>query len=95
MTLWHDIALHVRCKRIRRILQNYCDSELDDATTNRVAAHLEQCQRCGHEVSIYRAIKRSIKSGGNQINPQAVERLRNLAEQLATTGEYRGKDHES
>ncbi len=94
MKLGSRIAVRIRCMRTRRILQNYCDGELDDASTNRVAAHIEECRRCGLEVSVYKDIKRSLQTKSKQVNPDALERLRVLAEQLANGGKTDGFDYD-
>ncbi len=65
----------MNCLQVARVLQSYLDGETDDVTARRVAAHLEDCRRCGLEASVYREIhnalaRRAEPDGG------AVDRLR-------------------
>ncbi len=48
------------CRQALRVIQSYVDGELDDATTHRLAAHLEDCRRCGLRATTYRAIKEAL-----------------------------------
>ncbi|KQX30699.1 hypothetical protein ASD97_12700 [Streptomyces sp. Root63] len=65
----------MNCMQVGRVLQSYLDGETDEVTARRVAAHLEDCRRCGLEASVYRelhdALARRAEPGGG-----AVERLR-------------------
>lgn len=64
-----------RCLRTSRALQRYLDGEADDLTAARVAAHLEECRRCGLQAQTYRAIKRALRGSGN-VDELALHRLR-------------------
>ncbi len=78
---------HVRamsCMAVGRRLQHYLDGELDDARTARIAAHLEQCLRCGLEADAYEHIKTSLaQRGPDRPDDPALERLRAFADHLA------------
>ncbi|MBS2963553.1 zf-HC2 domain-containing protein [Actinocrinis puniceicyclus] len=73
------------CMHVGPKLQAYLDGEVDDATVERVAAHLEYCRKCGLELAAYRAIKHAL---GQRQQPadDALARLRSFGEQLAATG---------
>jgi hypothetical protein len=52
-----------------------------------VSAHLEECRQCGLDADTYRAIKSSIASYPAEASTkEAVGRLREFAQHLATTG---------
>lgn len=76
------------CLEVARVLQSYLDGETDEITARRVAAHLEDCRRCGLEVELYREIKRAITRRA-ALDSEAVARLRAFGEAL-----LRGTDPE-
>ncbi len=49
------------CRQVGRILQRYLDGDLDQSAADKVADHLEDCRRCGLEVTVYREIKASLR----------------------------------
>jgi len=74
------IGLRVRCHRAARELQAYLDGEVDDRTWQLVAAHLEECRRCGLEVDAYAAIKVAVAGRGGaepvgELDPAVLARL--------------------
>ncbi|MER6632604.1 anti-sigma factor [Streptomyces sp. NPDC000987] len=66
------------CTQAARALQAYLDGETDEATARRVAAHLENCHRCGPDAETYRRIKDAL-ARRPEPDPDAVERLREFA----------------
>lgn len=48
------------CREVATLLQRYLDGKVDDHTRRRVAAHLEDCRRCGLEAKTYRALKHAL-----------------------------------
>ncbi|MEU3177256.1 zf-HC2 domain-containing protein [Streptomyces albidoflavus] len=60
--------------QVARLLQSYLDGETDEASARRVAAHLEDCRRCGLEASVYQEI-RSALARRTEPDSQTVERL--------------------
>lgn len=71
------------CHQVGRMIQSYLDGELDDDATHRVAAHLEDCRRCGMEADTYNALKSALRRGAPQLVGESVERLRAFGERLA------------
>lgn len=71
------------CHQVGRVLQSYLDDELDDDAAHRVAAHLEDCRRCGLEAEIYEALKVSLRRGPAGLADGPVTRLREFGERLA------------
>ncbi|MFF4544013.1 anti-sigma factor family protein [Streptomyces sp. NPDC001435] len=67
--------------QVARVLQAYLDGETDEVTARRVAAHLEDCRRCGLEAETYQKIKSALSRRAVP-EPEAVERLRGFAEGL-------------
>lgn len=91
MTLLERLTMR-RCRQVATVLQGYLDGEVDPATAHMVRDHLEECRRCGLEASTYRAIKTAIPvaeatASRTKVDPQAVERLRRFAEDLARASE--------
>jgi anti-sigma factor RsiW len=73
------------CREVATYLHRYLDGEVDDRTRRRVAAHLEDCRRCGLEAETYRALKRALARRG-ALPDDAVARLHSFAEQLLAGG---------
>ncbi|MFI6931108.1 anti-sigma factor family protein [Streptomyces sp. NPDC050287] len=71
------------CRDVARVLQACLDGETDEVTARRVAAHGEDCRRCGLEITVYREIKNSL---ARQEVPDetATARLRAFAATLLT-----------
>lgn len=93
MTLWNETTSRASCMRTMRILQTYLDGGLDDLTARRVAAHLEECRRCGLESSVYREIKAALRANNRPVDPQALDRLRRFGEQLTGNDQPSSGDH--
>jgi anti-sigma factor RsiW len=72
----------LRCLRASRALQAYLDGEAGERTARQVAAHLEDCRRCGMQAATYRAIKHALRSTGGQPDELAVHRLRAFTRSL-------------
>ncbi|MGK5448618.1 anti-sigma factor family protein [Streptomyces radiopugnans] len=75
----------MNCLQVARVLQAYLDGETDEITARRVAAHLEDCRRCGLEASVYREIKSAL-ARHEQPDAGAVHRLRVFGEALLRHG---------
>lgn len=71
--------------RVARVLQSYLDGETDEITARRVAAHVEDCRRCGLEASVYREIKNALERRDAPA-AEAVARLRGFGESLLSDG---------
>jgi anti-sigma factor (TIGR02949 family) len=76
------------CHEVGQLLQRYLDGELDTPRARRLAAHLEDCRRCGLEADTYEQIKASLAQRRARDLPlDALERLNDFARQLARGGE--------
>jgi anti-sigma factor RsiW len=71
------------CMKVIQALQSYLDGHTDEATTRRVANHLEACRRCGLEAATYRQLKASLARRTPQVDDVTVERLRAFGRDLA------------
>jgi anti-sigma factor RsiW len=71
------------CHQVGQVLQSYLDDELDARATRKVAAHLEDCRRCGLEAETYEALKASLRRGPPGLADEPVTRLRQFGERLA------------
>ena len=71
------------CRQVGKVLQTYLDAELDNDTACKVAAHLEDCRRCGLEAETYEALKQSLCRGPAGSADEPVARLRDFGERLA------------
>ncbi|MGH8300117.1 MAG: anti-sigma factor family protein [Steroidobacteraceae bacterium] len=93
MKMWDPARSRLRCLATMRVLQSYLDGTLDEVSTRRVAAHLEDCRRCGLEAEVYEQIKASLGQQDQPVDPRAIERLRQFGEQLAHGGPSTPDDH--
>jgi anti-sigma factor RsiW len=70
------------CREVGKVLQRYLDGHIDELTAEKVAEHLEDCRRCGLELTVYREIKASLARRSPEIPETALVRLRRFGEQL-------------
>jgi anti-sigma factor RsiW len=70
------------CREVGKVLQHYLDGHVDDLTADKVAQHLEDCRRCGLELTVYQEIKASLATQSPVLSDPAVLRLRRFGEQL-------------
>ena len=70
------------CREVGKVLQRYLDGHVDELTAEKVAEHLEDCRRCGLELTVYRQIKASLARQSPQVPETALDRLRRFGEQL-------------
>jgi len=74
------------CHEVAELLQQYLDDESDEVTAGRVAAHLDDCERCGMEADVYREIKAALARRREPLPDVSVRRLRRLGERIAAGG---------
>jgi len=73
----------MQCDEVGRLLQHYIDGHLDERRANRLAAHLEDCLRCGLEANTYQRIKGSLAERRGSVPADSLARLREFGERLA------------
>ena len=76
---WRRNKPEVSCREVGKVLQAYLDGELENET-EKVAAHVEHCPRCGLEAETYTKIKRALGSPDTDLDGQTVARLREFGE---------------
>ena len=70
------LGVLLRCMRDGRMLERRLDGELDDAVAaDRIARHLEECERCGLSARTLTAVKRSLRTGRADADRPALRRL--------------------
>ena len=74
------------CDQVAVVLQEYLDNELDPNEVPKVLKHLETCRDCGLEAQLYERIKGSLQSHQTAPDQGSIDRIRNLATELATSG---------
>ena len=80
---WRSSHSEPNCREVGRVLQSFLDRELSEDDEDAVAAHLEVCRRCGMSADAYIEIKGALSSLGDDVDEDAVDRLRAFGEQLA------------
>lgn len=73
----------MKCDEVGRLLQRYLDGHLDQRRGARLAAHLEDCHRCGLEANTYERIKSSLAERLDSVPADSLARLREFGERLA------------
>jgi len=73
---------HLSCRQVGRLVQGYLDGETDEETAAKVAAHLEDCKRCGLDAQTYREIKAALARNAPGDLDESVGRLREFGESL-------------
>lgn len=71
------------CHEVGALLQHFLDDELDERRAARIAAHLEDCRRCGLEAEAYEQIKVSLAGRRADVPLDALKRLREFGRHLA------------
>jgi anti-sigma factor RsiW len=71
------------CGEVGKWLQHYLDRELDDSRSQRLAAHLEDCRRCGLEADTYHRIKDSLAAHQPTVPADSLARLREFGARIA------------
>jgi len=75
------------CGEVGEWLQHYLDGELNDRRSERLAAHLEDCRRCGLEADTYERIKHSLADHQPSVPADSLARLREFGARIARGGE--------
>ncbi len=70
------------CAEVAALLQQYLDDESDEVTAGRVAAHLDDCERCGVDADVYRDITAAL-ARRRRLPDVSVHRLRQFGDRIA------------
>jgi anti-sigma factor RsiW len=76
----------MNCMQVGRRLQRYIDGDVDELTARRIMLHLEDCRRCGLEVTTYTEIKASLARRDEVLPDDALARLRSFGKRLIEEG---------
>lgn len=74
------------CHEVALVMQQYLDGELDQVATQAVAAHLEDCRRCGMEAEEYERLKTRLGDLSAPVDEDAIRRLRDFVDGLIDDG---------
>lgn len=89
MNDWLDRLLRPECHRVRTLMDAWLDGELAPDQAHRVAAHLQDCARCGVELETYQRVKDSLAAVAVHLrppaDPEALARLQQFADDLTGT----------
>jgi len=66
----------VDCREVGRVLQNYLDNDVEPGFAGKIAAHLDECKKCGLEATTYTQIKDSLGDTRPEVDTDAIQRLR-------------------
>jgi len=72
----------VNCREVGRVLQSYLDDNVEPDFAGKIAAHLDECKKCGLEADTYRQIKDSLGDTRPDVDTDAIERLRSFGSRL-------------
>jgi anti-sigma factor RsiW len=72
----------MHCDQVAQLLQHYLDGHVDADRARRIAAHLDDCRRCGFEAETYERIKATLAAQREPLPQEAVERLQAFGDQL-------------
>ena len=72
----------VDCRRVAALMQAYLDGELPESETATVAAHLDDCVRCGIDADVYRRVKAAVHGLRTPADRDVVQRLHSYAQEL-------------
>lgn len=70
------------CHVVGELLQQYLDHDIDEQRGQLIAAHLEDCRRCGLEAETYEHIKGTLAAQRAAVPQESVERLRGFGRGL-------------
>jgi anti-sigma factor ChrR (cupin superfamily) len=74
------------CDQVAVVLQQYLDEELEASQVPKVLKHLDTCKDCGLEAEVYTRIKTSLVAHQEAPDAGSMDRIRALAQELATSG---------
>jgi len=72
----------VDCHEVGRVLQSYLDDNVEPGFAGKIAAHLDECRKCGLEATTYIQIKDSLAETRPEVDADAMERLRRFGSRL-------------
>lgn len=86
MELLRRLRGEMSCGQVLEVLQAHLDGEVDAETARKVAQHLDKCQPCDHEASVYTRIKSGLASKRRVLDPVILSQLDQFADRLVVEG---------
>ncbi len=86
MELLRRLRGEMSCGQVLEVLQAHLDGEVDAETARKVAQHLDKCQPCDREASMYSRIKSGLASKRRVLDPVILEQLDSFADRLVADG---------
>ncbi|MBI4884641.1 MAG: zf-HC2 domain-containing protein [Actinobacteria bacterium] len=71
------------CREVGKWVHYYLDGELDEGRSARLAAHLEDCRRCGLEADTYQRVKAALAGRHSAVPAESLARLREFGARIA------------
>ena len=70
------------CRKVGKVLQTHLDGELDVERRRKVAAHLEECERCGLEADVLEGVRAALRSRRERLPAATAAALREFSDRL-------------
>ncbi len=70
------------CRKVAKVLQSHLDGELDDERRRKVAAHLDECERCGLEAEVLDGVRTALRSRREKLPVATATALREFSDRL-------------
>ena len=84
MRILNKLRGAMSCGEVLKVIQAYIDGEIDADTARKVASHLEKCDRCQEEETIYEQIKVSLHRRRHDVDMDVLDQLMSFGERLKT-----------
>lgn len=70
------------CRKVGKVLQTHLDGELDEARRRKVAAHLDECERCGLEAEVLDGVRAALRGRRDRLPVATATALREFSDRL-------------
>ena len=70
------------CRKVAKVLQSHLDGELDDERRRKVAAHLDECERCGLEADVLSGVRSALRARRERLPAATATALREFTDRL-------------
>lgn len=70
------------CRKVAKVLQSHLDGELDEDRRRKVAAHLDECERCGLEAEVLDGVRSALQGRRANLPVATATALREFSDRL-------------
>lgn len=70
------------CRKVAKVLQSHLDGELDEESRRKVAAHLDDCERCGLEAEVLEGVRHALRGRRERLPAATAIALREFSDRL-------------